>query len=186
MYILIIYFHNYKLYFKYFDKKTTFIKLYVIFFILLIDITKSITLNSIAFTYYEQSQIFTPIINDFNRYSSENHLNITINLNLFTPANSTIDINDYGTMIDTLLKKRPPKYDLYFYDNAYSQKYGLYLLNLEKKLPEEHIKMYNASYVNQTCSYIGENEYKIVGLVIRILIIIKYKFLFFIFKLFYI
>ncbi|ORY31687.1 hypothetical protein LY90DRAFT_76374 [Neocallimastix californiae] len=63
-------------------------------------------------------------------------------------------------MIESLLKKSS-KYDLYFYDNAYTQTYGPYLLDLKQYLPKEHIDIYNSELLSQSCEY----ENKLVGLV---------------------
>lgn len=124
------------------------------------------------------NDLFTNFIKDFNSFSSENNLNINVKLNLFSNLNSTINYNDYASMIEVLLKRNSRKYDIYLYDNIYTENYGKYLIDLKKYLPEDHIKMYDSNVLSQTCSY----NNKLVGLV-NYLISKKYKYKFILKKL---
>eukprot|EP00833_Pecoramyces_ruminatium_P004524 jgi/Orpsp1_1/1178556/evm.model.c7180000065824.2 len=81
-----------------------------------------------------------------------------------TRKNFTTSIEDSNIMIESLLKKKNNKYDLYFYDNAYSKKYCSYLLDLNKKLPENHIEMFDEYILSQT----SRCQNKIVGLPITL------------------
>jgi len=128
---------------------------------LYIDSINAIDLNAIAFTYDVDVQVYTYLVKNFNNYSKENNLDINIHLNLITPANSTTEINDYGNFLESLLIKKTLKYDLIFYDNIYSFRYGAHLINLYDILPKEHINMYNPQITSQSCAYQDE----IVGLV---------------------
>ncbi|ORX83189.1 periplasmic binding protein-like II [Anaeromyces robustus] len=110
-------------------------------------------LNAVAYSIYDEGQIFTPIINDFNKYSENNNLNITINLNLLTTLNSTYSGIDFGSLIETLNKKKSTKYDFYFYDSLYSENYGSHFLDLKKWIPQEYIDNYDPSTLKQTCMY---------------------------------
>ena len=102
---------------------------------------------------------------EFNKYSKENNLNITLNLILLTPENSTIFFNDYESTLESLFKKGSDKYDIIVFDVVYSQKFGPYFLDLKKYLPQNHIDLYNSNLL----SFIGTYKNKIVGLVIIVI-----------------
>jgi len=102
--------------------------------------------------------------NEFNNYSKENNLNITLSLNTFTPENSTQEIRDYESTLEILFKKGSNKYDFIIYDNVYTPKFCPYLLNLNKYIPKIHIDTYNS----QILSNVGSCKNEIVGLVIII------------------
>jgi len=81
-----------------------------ILFIFLFQLNKGfgneIILNTIAFSREEIGQLYSSVVNEFNEYSKENNLGIILNLNLLTDKNITYSINDYGSMVEALLKKR--------------------------------------------------------------------------------
>jgi len=127
-----------------------------------IALNDAITISAISFTYYDNSQIYSSIIDEFNKYSVEKNLNITLNLQLYTPMNSTIYTDDYGSVVESFLKKKKENtYDIFFYNNIYSPRFGKYFYDLKEILPKEHIDMYDPFVLSQSCSY-GN---KIVGLV---------------------
>ena len=128
----------------------------------------SITLRALAFTRYTESQPYSTIINQFNKYAKKKNLDISIELNLLTIYNSTFSLNDFGSMVEALFKKKN-KYELYFYDNVYTTKYGKYLLNLKEWIPKNTLDLYDQKIISETCYY---NE-KLVGLVINSIIKIK-------------
>ncbi|ORX79048.1 periplasmic binding protein-like II [Anaeromyces robustus] len=115
-------------------------------------------LNVIAYAIDPTFQPYTPMVNDFNEYSKRNNLNITLNLNIYTNLNLTTNINDYA-MVKTLLTKKK-KFDLFFYDNAFTPKYGEYLLDLKEYLPKEHITLFDSKLISSSCLY----DDKIIGL----------------------
>jgi len=98
------------------------------------------------------------MINDFNEYSTQNNLNIKLNLSVY--KSSTI-YDDFGSYIESLLRKKANKYDLYYYDVSYAQVYGEYLLDLKQYLDPSHIELYDPKIVSELCIY----EDKLVGLV---------------------
>eukprot|EP00833_Pecoramyces_ruminatium_P001529 jgi/Orpsp1_1/1175561/evm.model.c7180000054357.1 len=63
-------------------------------------------------------------------------------------------------MVESLLIKKKDKYDLFFYDNAFTQKYGNYLLDLNDYLSKEDIEIYDSKLISEICTY----ENKLVGL----------------------
>ncbi|ORX76240.1 hypothetical protein BCR32DRAFT_304052 [Anaeromyces robustus] len=67
---------------------------------------KSITLNAVGYASDATQQIYSFIIDDFNKYSYENNLNIEIKFNLISGDNSTSSYVDYGSLVEVLLKKK--------------------------------------------------------------------------------
>ncbi|OUM58458.1 hypothetical protein PIROE2DRAFT_16247 [Piromyces sp. E2] len=118
-----------------------------------------VELEALAFSMNGGSYIYSPMINDFNKYSEKNNLNIKIHLNLFSELNSTALVKDYETMLDSLFSRKSEKYDLIFYDNIYSLRFGLHLIDLYEIMPQEHIDMYMEGIAKETCIY----EDKLVG-----------------------
>jgi len=132
---------------------------------------KNITLNVVAYATEDYSNIYKTMINDFNEYSIKKELDIYVDLTVISNSDS---YESYASMVQALLmKKNNNKYDLYYYDNAYTQEYGPYLLDLEKYLPKDHIDMFNSKLLSQSCIY----ENKLVGLVnIKYILYIVFKF----------
>ncbi|KAL6613001.1 hypothetical protein U3516DRAFT_520519, partial [Neocallimastix sp. 'constans'] len=120
----------------------------------------AITINTVAIGYYGREDIYRFMTNEFNNYSKENNLNITLSLNTFTPENSTQEIRDYESTLEILFKKGSNKYDFIIYDNVYTPKFCPYLLNLNKYIPKNHIDTYNS----QILSNVGSCKNEIVGL----------------------
>jgi len=98
------------------------------------------------------------IINDFNEYSAQQNLNITLELTVYRSSNVH---DDYASYIESILKKKGNKFDIYFYDNSYTTVYGNYLLNLKNYLDPSHTEIYDPKIISETCIY----ENKLVGLV---------------------
>jgi len=109
-----------------------------------------ITINAIAYSHHVEGQIYTPLVESFNKYSRENNLDIILEVNLLTLDNATFDVGGYGSTVENLLrKKRNSKYELYFYDNLYAKRFEPYLLDLSEHIPE-HLEMYKAGIASQT------------------------------------
>ncbi|ORX50396.1 periplasmic binding protein-like II [Piromyces finnis] len=118
---------------------------YLFAFILLFSrIIRAISINIAVYSYLSYAQLHNEMVNEFNKYSKENNLDITLNLTLFSDENTTYAINDFGSTIEYLLKKKSRKYDLYIYDVIYTRKYANYLIDLKEYLPPEHINLYNS------------------------------------------
>ncbi|OUM58629.1 hypothetical protein PIROE2DRAFT_16035, partial [Piromyces sp. E2] len=111
-----------------------------------------ITIDAIAFS-YSDDYVHAPLLKEFNKYAKENGINIRAKLNLLTLANSTVLIGDYGTTLETILKRKDGKYDLIFYDNVYPIRFGPYLVDLKKVLPPGHVEMYASGIASETCVY---------------------------------
>ncbi|ORX77361.1 periplasmic binding protein-like II [Anaeromyces robustus] len=118
-----------------------------------INFGKAIHLTAITFSQNGGSSTYSPMVDEFNVYAKENNLNITLNLVLFSKANATSDVKDYETMLESLFFKKSKKYDLIFYDNVYSIRFGPYLLNLNDYIPKDHINMYTEGIASKSCVY---------------------------------
>ncbi|KAL6608379.1 hypothetical protein U3516DRAFT_838130, partial [Neocallimastix sp. 'constans'] len=118
-----------------------------------------ITFNALAFSYSEGTEVYSILINGFNKYSRQNNLDIDIHLNLLTIYNSSNEIKDYRSTLDFILQKDYERYDFIFYDLIYSSRFGSNLLDLKNIIPEE-IKEYNPKFINST----GYYKNKLVGL----------------------
>ncbi|ORX81116.1 periplasmic binding protein-like II [Anaeromyces robustus] len=137
----------------------------LIFFYLLLCLhkngySKSIDISAITFSYFDNDPTYKPMIDSFNEYSLKNNLNITVDLITFTSSNSTFETSDYGSYIENILNKKLSKYDIIFYDNLYTNKYGYSLVDLYKYLEPNHINIYNKNILSQSCSC----ENKLVGM----------------------
>ncbi|ORX51135.1 hypothetical protein BCR36DRAFT_370082 [Piromyces finnis] len=131
--------------------KYIFILIFLTTFIYKIIECKNV-INAIAFTYNTDFE-YIDLIKKFNSQAEEKGLDVEVKLNLLTMANATLQINDYGTTIETMLKKKNGKYDIIFYDNVYPVRYGPYLVDLRTVLPKEHIDMYSSGIASETCTY---------------------------------
>ncbi|KAG4093703.1 hypothetical protein H8356DRAFT_1328924 [Neocallimastix lanati (nom. inval.)] len=125
----------------------------------IINVVKTITFNALAFSYSEGTEVYSILINGFNKYSRQNNLDIDIHLNLLTIYNSSNEIKDYRSTLDFILQKDYERYDFIFYDLIYSSRFGSNLLDLKNIIPEE-IKEYNPKFINST----GYYKNKLVGL----------------------
>ncbi|ORX75706.1 hypothetical protein BCR32DRAFT_249347 [Anaeromyces robustus] len=118
-------------------------------------------INAIGYEYNEDLHIYQSLIDDFNQFSKETNLNITIYLNLFTRHNATLE-NKSGFLYtqETYLKKKSNLYDIYFYDSVYTPQLGSYFIDLSQYLSKEHINIYNEKIIFEVC-YLNN---KLVGL----------------------
>ncbi|ORX83749.1 hypothetical protein BCR32DRAFT_243145 [Anaeromyces robustus] len=111
------------------------------------------TINGLAFCMDGMYELFTFLESEFNEFSKNNNLNITLSINLLLNINSTSSLTSYGDTADSLLKKNSNKYDIFFYDSLYTQDYEPYLLDFSKYIPKESIEKYNQDILNQLCKY---------------------------------
>ncbi|ORX50629.1 periplasmic binding protein-like II [Piromyces finnis] len=148
----------------------------IIFFFIIITILNqnvgnALVLNALAFFFDKNTEYYSTIINKFNKYSIENKLDITIEINVVTSGGTSSSVNDYGEMIEVLLKKYDNKYDIYFYENTYLQKYSPYLLDLSNYLPKDYIDMYDQKTISELCRY----DNKLIGIPISLLYTVFYS-----------
>eukprot|EP00833_Pecoramyces_ruminatium_P015881 jgi/Orpsp1_1/1189913/evm.model.d7180000075425.1 len=101
------------------------------------------------------------MVKEFNKYSKENNLDITLELTLFTQYNSTIiDTSDYVSEIEVLFNKKSYKYDIFNYKTIDIQDLGSYFINLNDILTQNEINSYNS----RVLSLLNFENNKIVGL----------------------
>ncbi|KAG4100445.1 hypothetical protein H8356DRAFT_902435, partial [Neocallimastix lanati (nom. inval.)] len=75
----------------------------------------TLELNAIAYTYQNYIPYFTSVLDKFNEYTKQNNVDIHVSLNLYSPDNSTRNVNDYGSTVESILFKGSTKYDIFFY-----------------------------------------------------------------------
>jgi len=68
----------------------------------------------------------------------------------------------FKSTLETVIKKKNNRYDIYVYENIYISLYGARLLDLNGYLPEDIINMYDQKIILELCHYEG----KLLGLVI--------------------
>ncbi|ORX72573.1 hypothetical protein BCR32DRAFT_250021 [Anaeromyces robustus] len=124
------------------------------------NFSEGIELNVFAYTIDDSGYTYKVYVDGFNQYAKENNIDVKAVLNLMTRNNFTASLENSYLMVESLLKKKNNKYDIYFYDNSYVKKYSPYLLDLKKVIPEEHINMYDENILAQGC----KNNDKLVGL----------------------
>ncbi|ORX80087.1 hypothetical protein BCR32DRAFT_26408 [Anaeromyces robustus] len=130
-----------------------FVIIQLLFFI---GVIKALSLNALAFSKNGASELYLPLITQFNDYAKENGYNINLHLNLFSELNSTALVTDYESMIDSVFRRKSSKYDLVFFDNIYTARFGPHLLNILDKLPKEHIDLYRNGIASRSCVHNGE------------------------------
>ncbi|KAL6608708.1 hypothetical protein U3516DRAFT_837526 [Neocallimastix sp. 'constans'] len=72
------------------------------------------------------------LVNDFNIYSKENHLNITLERTCLSPQNVSVKVSNYASFIELKLKKKNTNYDLILIDNIYTNLYSNYVVDINK------------------------------------------------------
>ncbi|ORX80266.1 hypothetical protein BCR32DRAFT_268953 [Anaeromyces robustus] len=122
----------------------------------IIYLTKAIKLLSSAWSYSNYDFLFSPLIKKFNEYAKENSIDTEIDIELHSPSNSSLYVDDYGSFIEHLLKKKSTKYDIIFYDVIYTPRYSSYFIDLKDYLPKEHIDNYASGIAYDTCVHNGK------------------------------
>ena len=82
-------------------------------------------------------------------------------MNNLTNLNSTGGSDSYSSTLEVLLKKKSVKYDLYFYDDIYSNRFDPYLEDLNKYIEKEHVDKFDKNIINEISYY----KDKLVGIV---------------------
>eukprot|EP00833_Pecoramyces_ruminatium_P006934 jgi/Orpsp1_1/1180966/evm.model.c7180000075273.1 len=125
------------------------ISFYLIVLSYIIGNSNTLELNALAFAPDDKGDAFKSYVNEFNKFAKENNRDIKIKLNLMMRRNYTFSIENYSAMVESLLKKKNNKYDIYFYNNSATKKYYQYLLDLGTRLPKDHINMYDKNIISQ-------------------------------------
>jgi len=139
--------------------KYTFIFFIILFYYNNIYVVKgeeNIVLNVLAYSESETDNNYVGSVDDFNEYAEKNNINIRLNINVHANQNS---FEAFANSVETLLKKKLNRYDLYYFDNGYTVRYGPYLLDL-KEYTKDIIGMHDQKIVDFTCRY----DDKLVGI----------------------
>ncbi|ORX84846.1 periplasmic binding protein-like II [Anaeromyces robustus] len=132
-----------------------FIILLLIQLIYLIGFSEEVDINIFAYS-VEDGYNYKAYVDGFNQYSRKNNLDIKVELNVMTRNNFTVSFENSYIMVESLLKKKNHKYDIFIYDYTYLKNYSPYLLDLKNLFPKEHIDMYNKQVLSQACEYDGK------------------------------
>ena len=130
---------------------------------------RAITIKGIAYLYDIKIATFSNLVNAYNRYSEEKNLDIKLEVELFTSSNSTV-YTDFGAFLDSIFKNKSTrtKYDMFFYFDTYTERFGSHFINVEKYISSEHIDLFERSIIDTSCLW----KKTVVGLVIIITFII--------------
>jgi len=135
---------------------------------------KKIQINVLTYTFTEADVDDTETTERlFDIYAQMNNLNITLNMEMMKFIDPSDSLANFKSLVETSLKKsnniynkshnkevHSTKFDIYIFDNRYTNIYGPYLLDLRGNLPKEHIEMYDSKILNETSYY----KDKLVGL----------------------
>ena len=121
-----------------------------------------IQLTALGYSYSEDSQFYTSLIDKFNKYSKDNDLDIEVQFVYLSSVNVTGYYKDYDSFLEALFKKKDDRYDIYFYEPTNNFNYDKYMLNLNELISEEKLNMFDPSIIQNTCTENG----KLIGLVI--------------------
>jgi len=120
---------------------------------------KAITVIAFTFSYTEKQAFFNSLSKAFNDYSDKNGLDIQLEIELLTPDNSTAMVGDQLYTMDTILKKKSQKHDLYIYNGPYTHRFGEHFVDLRNYISEDHINKFEKTILS-TVMY----EDKLVGM----------------------
>ena len=101
---------------------------------------KTITLDILTCNINSDGRPYVQIFDEYNEYSLKNKLNVTVNLTLDIHS---LEIDNFESMVESLFMKKKTKYDMYTYDCSYTTKNGEYLLDLNNRISDEHIKLFH-------------------------------------------
>jgi len=121
-----------------------------------------VEINISAFSFNNETQIFYKEIieNEFQKYAQENGLDISLKMTLLNYGTPT---DSYESFVEKSLQNsnsnknnNKNKYEIYFYDNKYTNMYGPYLTDLRDVISKELIEINDAKLLNETCTYNGQ------------------------------
>jgi len=121
-----------------------------------------IQLTALGYSYSEDSQFYTSLIDKFNKYSKDNDLDIEVQLVFLSSVNVTGNYKDYDSFLEALFKKKDDRYDIYFYEISNILNYDKYMIDLNEFISEEKLNMFDPGIIQNSCTENG----KLIGLVI--------------------
>jgi len=95
------------------------------------------------------------LTDEFNEYSEQNNLNITLKHILFTSYNSTSLLKNYGESVDSLLNRQSNKYEIFMFDSIYSYRYKDNLIDFKYNIPKV-LDDYDSDIVYNLCNIRGK------------------------------
>jgi len=124
-----------------------------------------VVLNALAFNFDRYNQFYESVIQQFNNYANATNLDIEIELKLFTGENIGSLLDDSRSVVESVLKRKANKYDIYFYETSYVALYSPYLLDLNNYLSYEFVEMYDSRVISELCLF----NNKLIGIPIFLL-----------------
>ena len=106
-------------------------------------LVKAITVRYIVYGFYVYDDLYNTILNDFNKYSKSNNLDIKLEMVLFTENNITTGRDSYTSTIEGYLLKRNKLYDLFIYDPIYTRRFSSHFINLKDYLGDDYFNDYS-------------------------------------------
>jgi len=125
-----------------------------------------IQLTALGYSYSEDSQFYTSLIDKFNKYSKDNDLDIEVQLVYLSSVNVTGYYKDYDSFLEALFKKKDDRYDIYFYETTDIFNYDKYMIDLNEFISEENLNIFDPEIIHDMCTENG----KLIGLVIIFII----------------
>jgi len=131
---------------------------YNLLFLFLLILTISNHVNGIVnlkiLTHLDgDKDIYEIYVDEFNKYSKKNGLNIRLNLNAYTKNNSTATVESYEAVLESQMNTHSTEYDLYYYDNIFTKKFGPHLLPLNEYIPPSIFDLYKNGVAKQNSIY---------------------------------
>jgi len=109
---------------------------------------------------YENSQLMyqTFVEKEFNKYAEENHLNITLKIDIKKNLRQKdsweyLKIQVGSAVQKTKMKYSENKFEMFFYDNRFTNLFGPYLMNLNYVFTEGDLDYYDPKIIEETCIY---------------------------------
>ena len=120
-------------------------------------------MHALGLSLIGNDQFYPPLLNEFNKYSKKNKLNINVELITLSEINSTASSSpiDYVLLLGNLYQKKIIKYDIVIYFNFYLDGYDKFFVNLYNYFEDDHINMFDPEILSLTCII----NKKLVGLV---------------------
>lgn len=119
-------------------------------FLLNFNNINAIVVKVMIFIMSTYQSLYDEMVKDFNNYMAEKKLNITLEFGKLTENDSTLDVNAYGASIDTLLKKRSTKYDVYVYFDIFNEVYAPHFIDLKNYLSEDEINNFPSELIERS------------------------------------
>eukprot|EP00833_Pecoramyces_ruminatium_P015948 jgi/Orpsp1_1/1189980/evm.model.d7180000075904.1 len=113
---------------------------------------QNVTINIIGSSILTFGDIYHAFIRDWEKHKKEYDLeHVKLDVTVFSSENTTFDIADYESVVDSLLLKRSKKYDIFTYDPLYIDRYSYNFMDVKDLIPKEHLDLYRYGDARKTC-----------------------------------